>query len=264
MIDKMKIGVIGGAGWLGSIIVNAIIKTNTFSMSHVGVSYRNNLPSDELNIFKTHNNQELVDWSDVVILSVRPADFSTLTLDVSNRLVISIMAGVTIDHISDAMKTRRVIRALPNIAALVGQSYTPWTGSFYITEEDRVITSKIFSACGLSDEVSGEKDIDYLTGFSGSGPAYPALLADAMSRHAIAFGIKREIAIRAAMQTMIGAGRLFEHDKKDPANIVQEFVDYKGVIAAAIDAMRRGGFDNSIDDGMDAGINKSFSLRIKS
>lgn len=261
MILNHKVGIIGGAGWLGNVIVEALINHQALDETCIGVSFRHQVPSEKRAIFKTRDNQQLAEWADVIILSVRPQDWPALNVDAKGKLVISIMAGVTIADISNSMMTKRVIRALPNVAAEVSQSYTPWTASSDILDMDREIASAIFDVCGVSDEVKSERDIDYLTGFSGSGPAYPALLADAMSRHAISQGINPDIAKRAAVQTMIGAGRLFERHQKQPAEIVKEFVDYKGVIAATIETMRTSGFETSITDGLEAGLNKCLAMQ---
>ena len=125
---------------------------------------------------------------------------------------------------------------------------------------DRHIITRLFAACGRTDEVPREADIDYLTGHSGTGPAYPALLATALIRDAVAHGLPEAVARRAAVGILIGAGRLFEATDADPAAMVQAFVDYRGVTAAGIAAMRAAGFDAAVAAGLAAALQTSRAL----
>ena len=112
-----------------------------------------------------------------------------------------------------------------------------------MTDQDRSAVRTIFDACGTQDEVKHEREIDLLTGFSGTGPAFPALLAAAMMKVATAYGLDREIARRAATAVLVGAGGLLRHRNEDPEQIVNAFVEYRGITSAGIDAMRHAGFE---------------------
>jgi pyrroline-5-carboxylate reductase len=146
---------------------------------------------------------------------------------------------------------------LPNAAAEVGKSYTPWVATRDVDDRDRSIVRRIFDACGSDDEVSSENEIDYLTGLAGSGPAFPALLATAMMRAAAAHGLGPDIARRAATAVLIGAGRLLELRNEDPAETVEMFVNYRGTTAAAIAAMLAAGFEAAVANGLSAALHKS-------
>ncbi|AYM84274.1 Pyrroline-5-carboxylate reductase protein (fragment) [Agrobacterium tumefaciens str. Kerr 14] len=111
--------------------------------------------------------------------------------------------------------------------------------------------------------MSREADIDYFTAMSGSGAAFPALLAEAMMNDAIARGITPAIARRTAQQVIIGAGRFQERDGASPDDTVKSFVDYKGATAAGILAMRRAGFANVVEAGLDAAFRKAKALSVQ-
>jgi pyrroline-5-carboxylate reductase len=170
------------------------------------------------------------------------------------------MAGIPLADLARGTGSDRVVRAVPNAAAEVGFSYTPWTASAAVNDANRATVRRIFDACGSSDEVR-DADIDYLTGHSGTGPAYPALLATALIRDAVAHGVPEEVARRAAVGILIGTGRMFEKTGEDPRDNVAAFVDYKGVTAAAIEAMRARGIDDLIGAGLAAALEKSAALR---
>ncbi|THK39000.1 pyrroline-5-carboxylate reductase [Ensifer sp. MPMI2T] len=260
MSGSLRIGIVGGGGWLGGSIAASLLDAGLVQPHDLSLSYRKEQPKRFTGSFWTTDNQQLADRSDVIIVSVRPADWPSLLIDADGKLVISVMAGVRLGQLAEHHNTKRVVRSLPNAAAEVGKSYTPWIGSVDVTDQDRAIVGAIFDACGTEDEVSSESDIDYLTGLSGSGPAFPALLAAAMMSDAVARGLDREIAQRAVATVLIGAGRLLERRDECPTDTVEAFLGYRGTTAAAIEAMRAAGFVDAVADGLAAAQRKSVSM----
>jgi pyrroline-5-carboxylate reductase len=172
MRDALTIGVVGGAGWLGSAIAQSLLDAKVKTPNQLALSYRRTVPTRFASAYVTMDNQELVDRSDVIILSVRPVDWPSIVVSAYGKLVVSVIAGVTLAQLAQRLRTRRVVRAVPNAAAEVGKSYTPWIGTQEISQADRSIVQSIFQACGVSDEVRSEHEVDYFTGFSGTGPAF--------------------------------------------------------------------------------------------
>lgn len=259
--DKgIAIGVIGGTGWLGSAIVDAALEAGVVTQENLSLSFRSHRPDRLLNAHWTDDNQAVADRSDVILLCVRPADWQALKVDLKGKLLISVMAGIQSEALHERHKTDRVVRSLPNAAAEVRRSYTPWVASSAVNAEDRSIVRALFDACGVQDEVFRQSDIDYFTGLSGSGPAFPALLASAMMEHAISQGIPAEIARRAVNTVMIGAGRLLEKRDVSPSETMQTFLDYRGTTAAGINVIRDGGFDAAIANGLTAAFKAAAKL----
>ena len=256
----LRIGVIGGGGWLGGAIVDAVVEAGLVRPAGLSLSYRSARPDKHADAFWTTDSQALAARSDVIILSVRPQDWPTLRLDAEGKLVISVMAGISLDAICRAHGTRRAVRAMPNAAAEVRRSFTPWTGTPGVTPDDKALVQSVFEACGIADEVKSEADIDYLTGLSGSGPAFPALLAAAMVEHAVAHGLPRRTAERAARAVIVGAGHLMERSEEVPASTVEAFIDYRGTTAAALEAMRAAGFDRAVAEGLERAFDKARRL----
>ncbi|AYG61831.1 pyrroline-5-carboxylate reductase family protein [Rhizobium jaguaris] len=260
MDGSLHIGIIGGAGWLGGAIAGSLLDAGLIAPEHLSLSHRREQPARFSGSFWTANNQALVDRSDVIVLSVRPADWPALTVNAHDKLIISVMAGIRLEQLAVRHETKRVVRALPNAAAEVARSYTPWIASKHASEADRKIVRAIFDACGTQDEVASETDIDYLTGLTGSGPAFPALLAAAMMSDAIARGLQKDVAQRAVNTVLIGAGRMLERREESPDDIVEAFLDYRGTTAAAIESMRTAGFDTAVAEGLSAAFKKSVSM----
>ncbi|MGZ9719556.1 pyrroline-5-carboxylate reductase family protein [Rhizobium miluonense] len=260
MSGSLRIGIVGGAGWLGGAIATSILEAGIIAPQNLSLSYRRERSGRFPDSFWTTDNQELADRADVIILSVRPQDWPAVSIDASGKLVVSVMAGIRLAALSAQHKTERVVRALPNAAAEVSCSYTPWIASNHVLEPDRAVIRQIFNASGVQDEVASEHDIDYLTGLTGSGPAFPALLAAAMMDHAVDHGLTRDVAERAVSTVLIGAGRLLERRQERPGDIVRTFLDYRGTTAAAINEMRASGFDAAVHKGLSAAFIKSVSM----
>ncbi|PTM95466.1 pyrroline-5-carboxylate reductase family protein [Mycoplana dimorpha] len=251
---------IGGAGWLGGAIADAMLEAAVVAPQDLSLSYRSGCPDRFPGAFWTSDNQALADRSDVIIVSVRPADWPGLKVDAEGKLVISVMAGIRLGALCEHHQTRRVVRSLPNAAAEVRKSYTPWIASAEVNDADRAVVRAIFDACGAQDEVRGEPEIDYLTGLTGSGPAFPALLAEAMMTDAIAHGLDRQVAQRAVNTLIVGAGGLLQQRDECPAETVKTFLDYRGTTAAAIEEMRAAGFSAAVARGLSAAFRKSVRM----
>ncbi|MDQ6432828.1 pyrroline-5-carboxylate reductase dimerization domain-containing protein [Mesorhizobium sp. LHD-90] len=264
MGSAIRVGVVGGGGWLGSAIVEAMLNAGIVEERNLSLSYRRKKPERFPGAFWTPDSQALADRCDVIILSVRPQDWPVLNLDAAGKLTISVMAGIPLAAICDRHGTRRAVRTIPNAAAEVGLSYTPWIATAETTEDDRSIVRAVFEACGAQDEVASERDLDYLTGLAGSGPAFPALLASAMVDHAVSFGLSRTIAEKAALTVLTGAGRLLEPRRQTPDQVVDVFLEYRGTTAAAIEAMRDRGFDSAVAWGLQRAFERSQALGLSS
>jgi pyrroline-5-carboxylate reductase len=258
---EVRIGIVGGNGWIGRALARSLVESGLLAPSGLTLSCRSAPPDWLPEADWTSDNRRLADTVDVVVLSVRPQDWPGVQLAADGKLVISVMAGVPLAAIAARTGTARVVRALPNAAAEVGQSYTPWTAAAEVTDADRQMVRRILEACGTQDEVESEAAIDYLTGLSGTGPAYPALLARTMMEDAIARGIPPEVARRAVVGLLVGTGRIFEETGEDPAETVAAFLDYRGVTAAAIEAMLAGGFREAVRAGLAAALEKTGSMK---
>lgn len=254
-----RVGIIGGAGWLGSAMAESMVSSGAVDPARLTCSYRSKKPASPIGCRWTQDNDELVAASDIVIVSVQPVDWPSLSIQAADKLVVSVMAGVTVANLRERTGAKRLARALPNAAAKAGASYTP-VFMMSDTHGDADKVRSLFEACGIVDIVTDEDHIDYFTGMSGSGPAFPALLVEAMMSDAIDRGISQDIARRAALQTLIGAAQTFELNETRPTEIVRAFVDYKGTTAAAIQAMRDLGFAAIVQAGLEAAYLKAKAL----
>ena len=257
-----KIAVIGGAGWLGRAMIEGLLSSRVVTPGCITVTGRGARSSpfpQWPGITYTQDNQSAAANADIVILSVRPSDLSTIQLDLTGCILVSVIAGCSLADLERIFHTDRVIRCMPNAAAECRASYTPWYARASLSDTDSDIVSRILQAFGKADRVPHEADLDFLTALSGSGPAFPALLASAMVSSAQKAGVPLPIARRAVAQTLKGAASLMRDENADPAVVVDTFMTYGGTTAAGLSTMISNGFLEAVQRGLEAAAQKARS-----
>jgi len=163
----MRVGIIGGTGWLGGALGRALVDKG---LAEVAVLNRSG-PQDYggRRVRWAQDLADLVALSDVIVVSVRPGDWPGLGLRAEGRLVLSFMAGVGLDTL--ARSGGRIVRAMPNAAAEIGASYSPWVAGPEVTAMDRAAVALVLGAIGTGEELPEEGQIELMTALSGSGPA---------------------------------------------------------------------------------------------
>jgi pyrroline-5-carboxylate reductase len=264
MSINARIGIIGGNGWLGSAIAQAAVESGWIAPHNLTLSSRSGKrPTGRLDgVDWTQDNDALVERCNVIVLSVRPEQFAGVHIDARGKFVVSVMAGVSAHHIAQRTKADQIVRSIPNAAAAIRQSFTPWYAMPAVSKENKEIVQGLFDACGEAAEVSLERHIDYCVGMTGSGAAFPALLAQALISHAVSQGLPESFARRAASGVTAGASQLLRNEGCDPKDVVAEMIDYRGTTAAALEAMIAQGFDRSVAAGLEAASAKAEKMGV--
>ncbi|MGV8985973.1 MAG: pyrroline-5-carboxylate reductase family protein [Cypionkella sp.] len=200
----------------------------------------------------TTDNQALVAACNVVVLSVPPALVSTLNIVAKDRLVVSVMAGITIAQIKALTGANRVVRAMSSPAAAQGLAHSPWMASTEVTERDRQWLRALFDPCGMTDELQDEAGIDVFTVLTGPAPGFIAYFAACMADYAMANKISPEVANRAVRQLFLSAGTLMAASDALPQDHVRQMIDYRGTTAAGLHAMIEAKVADGIAQGLDA------------
>lgn len=258
-----RIGIIGGLGWLGGAIGCALLNAGFLAPERLLVSGR----SERRGAFQpwpavtvTDDNDALCAACDTIVLCVPPDAFGEIRVRARDRLVVSVMAGVHAGDIAASMGTDRVVRALPNAAARIARSFTPWWATPGATDPDRATVRGMFGACGVEAELASEDQIDYFTALTGSGPAFPALLAAAMAEHAVAQGIDPGLADLASRHLLAGGAELVLSNPGSAEETVRIFTDYAGTTAAGLVAMQEAGLREAVARGLEAATRKAREL----
>jgi len=263
MTANLTLGIIGGTGQLGSAIAHALLKTGTIAPERLWIANRSGardpfagLP--QVNV--TTDASQLAGACDTILLSVPPALFPQVTFKANDKLLLSVMAGVTIAQMARQTGARRIIRAMSSPAAELGLAYSPWCASPAVTDKDRKTARTLFAACGKTDEVSNEDQIDYFTALTGPVPGFVAFFADAMITDAIARGVPKDVADRAVRQLFHAAGVVLDSSQKSPADHVEAMIAYAGTTAAGMLALRDSDLARAIGQGLDAACRRAKTI----
>jgi pyrroline-5-carboxylate reductase len=265
MTISQRVGIVGGNGWLGTAMAQAALSTGVSTPDNLTISSRSGL-GDALKQSGAHwtsDNEELVRRSDLVVLSIRPAQFGQIAADMSGKLVVSVMAGISCNEIASRTRASRIVRAMPNAAAAIRKSFTPWFATEDVSPADRAAVQAFFAACGEPAEVQAESDIDYCAVMTGTGAAFPSLLAEAMIADAIARGLQPDFAAKAAKCVICNASQLLANPKESSARIVRELIDYGGLTAAALETMLARGFNEAVSAGFAAALARGMKIASK-
>lgn len=255
----MNVGIIGGTGWLGKALALGALSRSIVAPDQLTIANRSG-PTQDFAAYPGVRFASVADLcaaSDVIVLSVRPEDFPLDGLNGRDRLVISFMARIPFAALGEALPNARLARAMPNGGASTGTSFTPWVAASGVTADDEAITVKLLSAMGDAAKVAGEGDLDYLAALSGSGAAYPALMAEAMLDHARARGLPEHIARKAVETVICGSAPLLAGKIETAPDLVESYRAYRGVTEAGIDAALAKGFAGAIHAALDAATLKA-------
>lgn len=142
----------------------------------------------------------------IIILCVKPANIQEVGLKLKGvaKEFYSVLAGTTLETIKGCIQSKAYIRAMPNLAASVSASLTTLTGD----ESLKSKSIQLFNAIGQSVWLASEKELDVATAVAGSGPAYLALVHEALCDGAVKKGMKRDEAIKVANGLFKGFGEL--------------------------------------------------------
>lgn len=243
----MKVGIIGATGWLGSALGGGLLARGMLQPRDLLLLNRSGPRGD----YHGHGDVtwaasvgELVAGSDLVVVSVRPQDWPALDLQAPGRLVVSFMAGVGLARLGAC--AGRIVRAMPNAAAEIGRSYSPWIAGPGVTDADRAATRWLLSAIGTEDELGDEGQLDLMTAVPGSGAAYPALMAVAMAGFMRDQGVEDAVAWRAAEAAVVGGAQMLAGRIAEAPQFLAAYRDYRGTTAAGLDAAEAAGFDDAL------------------
>lgn len=268
MLQGKKIAVIGG-GKMGGVIIKGIV-TNRLTLPD-RVTVADKLPACRESLLKTYgvkvteDNRQAINAADVIILAVKPQDIGALLRELSpaidkKRLVISIAAGITTGFIENLLaKDVRVIRVMPNTPALIGEGATALACGKKATEKDLALANLLFGACGLTVTVQ-EELMDAVTGLSGSGPAYGFVIIEALADAGVLMGLSRDIALKLAAQTMLGAAKLCLQGEKHPAELKDMVTSPGGTTIAGIQILEAGGLRATLMAAVAAATRRSQEL----
>lgn len=181
----------------------------------------------------------------LVVWAVKPQMFAEAALlaapYVGSALQLSVMAGVTSKRLADATATERVVRAMPNTPALIGQGIAGLYARAAVSELERAEVEAVLAPTGRTLWVEDEAQLDIVTALSGSGPAYFFYVVEAMSAAAVELGLHETQARELALATCAGAAALALQSGESVATLRERVTSKGGTTHAALESLRQDG-----------------------
>ncbi|CAK9815576.1 Pyrroline-5-carboxylate reductase 2 [Anthophora quadrimaculata] len=254
----LKIGFIGG-GKMAQALAKGFIRAGLSKGEMILASC---LPTDSgsIDAFKemgsetVFSNGPVVDYGDILILSVKPQVVPMVLPDLKNynKLLLSIAMGVPLASLEKAMPNGTpVIRVMPNTPALVGCGATVYARGKNAGDKEAEIAEKLFSSVGLCEEVP-ENLIDPVTALAGSGPAYVYMMIEALADGGVKMGLMRPIAYKLAAQTVLGAGTMVRDTNMHPGQLKDDVASPAGSTITGIHYLEQHGLRSAIIGAVEA------------
>ena len=245
-MDKIEILLIG-CGKMGSSLLRGITNTNNFFSKIVVVDpfYEENIENSKnlqkVNFYKSTDEIDSLSSFDVIIIATKPNIYKDIFVDLKNRLdkgndslIISILAGITINKIEEIISPSPIIRSMPNIAASVGEGMTALYGNRNVKKKHVNISDLIFESVGKKIWLDNELQLNSFTAISGSGPAYYFYLTECIQTIAIEEGFSKEASKIISRQLIVGAGKLSEFSDIDISQLRKNVTSKKGTTESAL------------------------------
>jgi pyrroline-5-carboxylate reductase len=252
---------------MGEALLSRLLLQDIYQADQVWVSdplpSRRQALTQQYGIHTTDDNSVIVQEVDVLLLAIKPQVFHAVTQSLSTRrteqVVLSILAGTSLSALEAAFPNQPVIRAMPNTPATVGAGVTAIAPGKYVQPSHLEQARKIFSAVGTVVDVS-ESLMDAVTGLSGSGPGYVAVMIEALADGGVAAGLPRAIAQQLALQTVLGTAELLQQSGMHPAELKDRVTSPGGTTIAGIAALEAGGLRSAVIQAVQAACQRSKEL----
>ncbi|EXR19774.1 pyrroline-5-carboxylate reductase [Acinetobacter sp. 1130196] len=218
----------------------------------------------EKEVHVTQDNVAAIKNADVVVLAVKPQVLANVLRPLkgllSDKLVISIIAGAEIKTISNLIDSERIVRVMPNTPALVQTGAHGIYANDVVGASDRELTSQILAATGLTIWVNSEAQIDAVTAVSGSGPAYFFYLMESMIRAGKNLGLDEKVATALTLQTALGAAQMAITSSNTPSELRKNVTSPNGTTQAALEVFDRAQISQNIQSALAAAQKRSQEL----
>jgi len=260
-----KIGFIG-CGNMAQAMISGLIKSKlilpTQIMASALTEKKLNFAKDNYGILVSNNNMDILEFSDIIFMAVKPNVYRTIIDEIKfhlkkDSIIITIAAGVNLSFIEKAFGYRlKVIRTMPNTPALVGEGMSALCANELVTKEELELVVKIFESFGKV-EIIDEKLMDAIPAISGSSPAYVYMFIESLADGGVLDGIPRDKAYKLAAQAVLGAAKMVLETGMHPGALKDNVCSPGGSTIEAVATLDKEGFRSAILSAMKSCTKKS-------
>ena len=204
-----------------------------------------------------------IEEADFIFISVKPQNIkevlAEITVDIKDKVFISICAGITMASIESVLKDVKLVRAMPNTPLLIGQGVTALSKNAKATESDFEFVKSIFSSCGIITEIA-ENDINALTAITSSSPAYIYLFIKSMLDGAKELNFNYENTLELICKTFIGSANMVLASDKSLDEQIRMVKSPNGTTEKALNVLEDNNVQKIISDAMEACTKRAVEL----
>ena len=260
-----------GVGNMGSSLIKGVLAKSPCDFQSVRIF---DASMDKANTFSSHKTVQVLGSltgkrdEDVIVLCIKPQDLAVVAAALKgkipkNALLVTILAGITMDDVAETFQFKgAVVRAMPNIAGMVGMAATAMCGGETMDKEHSLLAEKLFRSIGEADWTK-EANLDAVTGLSGSGPAYIYMVIEALTDGGVKMGLPRPLAQSLATQTVLGSAALVKQTGLHPAVLRDQVTTPGGTTISAIHELEAHGLRAMLMSAVETATKQSARLRKK-
>lgn len=263
---SMKISIVG-CGNMGEAYARSFRKYGLVKAEDLLLVVRSDARQDRLALLGkvTTAITPAIGASDLVIVAVKPQDFGTIAPDLSNSLrpeqvVLSIMAGITIDRLRTGLRHATVVRAMPNSPAQIGLGITAYATGRDLSMMQTLAVEQLLNSTGRAVHLADESLLDAVTALSGSGPAYFFHIIRSMIDSGVRAGLEPHVANALVKQTMLGSYHLLEHADHTPEELIRAVTSKGGTTEAAFKVLLSEDLAGTLDRAIAAATTRAKEL----
>lgn len=260
----VRIGFIG-AGRMASALIGGVISKGLYKADEIIASAPSSETrkrvSSEFGIKTYGTAAEVANLSDFIVIAVKPSQIAGLFAEKGlnfgpSHLLMSIVAGVKISTLEAYVPDAKIIRVMPNHCCLVGEGAAGYSRGSKADDRDVEKVHAVLSATGFAAEVK-ENDLDAVTGLSGSSPAFMYMVADAVAEAGTKNGIPRDVALKLAAQSMLGAAKMILRTGKSPERLRDDVCSPGGTTIEGVKVLQNSDAMEKLTEAVEASIAKS-------
>ena len=244
---------------MGLIYARAFLKYNIVSAENLLLAEKNEARKDALSKLGigsiTLINDARIAESDIVIIAVKPQDLDVLAKELklfscAAKCIISIMAGVKIKRIEEALNNPNIIRAMPNSPAELGMGVTAFSAGGSVSPEQIRKAENLLATTGRTVFFDNEDQLDAVTALSGSGPAYFFYIVKQMTEAGKQMGFDEATASMLVKQTMLGSFHIMNSSSKSLDELINAVASKGGTTEAALTSFESDGVGANLQKGI--------------
>jgi pyrroline-5-carboxylate reductase len=268
MANGRRVAVLG-AGTLGEALISGLLSGGWCTPAEIVATGRREERVAELRerfgIEATLSNPDAVRDASLVVIAVKPQDFDVLLGEVapvltSEQTVLSVAAAIPTRAIEERLADQvPVVRAMPNAPATVHEGIAGLCAGAHADDEHLALAEEALAHLGAVVRVA-EPYMDAVTAVSGSGPAYFALLSEAMIEAGILLGLSREISTQLVVQTMLGTAKLLRDEHMHPVELREKVTSPGGTTIRAVRELEQAGVRAAFLNAIQAAMERSREL----